>query len=68
MTAIAGVVIVCVLIVARAMVMPWARKFDKKVADRRELEGKSRFIVPPWVVMVGIVVLFIGGTMLTQMR
>lgn len=68
MTAIAGVVIICILIIARAMIMPWARRFDKKVADRRELEGKPRSIVPPWAIIVGIVVLFIGGTMLTQMR
>lgn len=32
-------------------VMPWARRFDKRIADRREAEGKPRSIVPNWVVV-----------------
>jgi hypothetical protein len=60
-----GLVIIAVC-VAWALVMPWARKFDRKVADRREAQGKPRSIVPPWIMVVVCIGMIIGGSLLMR--
>lgn len=52
------------VIVAYVLVMPWARRFDRRVADRREARGKPRSIVPPWVVVAACIAMIIGGAVL----
>ena len=60
---LAGLVIIGVF-VAWAFVMPWAHEFDRKVADRREAQGKPRSIVHPWILVVICIGMIIGGSLL----
>lgn len=32
---------------------PYLRRFDRRMADKREAAGKSRLVVPKWVALVG---------------
>ncbi len=60
---LAGLAIIA-LMVAYVLIMPWARRFDRRVADRREAQGKPRSIVPPWIIVVACIGMIIGGAAL----
>lgn len=60
---LAGLAVIA-LCVAYVLVMPWVRRFDRKVADRREAQGKPRSIVPRWVMVVACIGMIIGGAVL----
>ena len=57
---------IVVLIGAYVALMPWARRFDRRVADRREAAGKPRSLVPPWVIAVAAVGMVVGGFLLMR--
>ena len=52
------------LMVAYVLIMPWARRFGRQVADRREAQGKPRSIVPPWIIAVACIGMIVGGAAL----
>ena len=64
LSVVIGVLVIVAVFVAWAFVMPWAREFDRKVADRREAQGKPRSIVPPWILVVLCIGMIIGGSLL----
>lgn len=58
---VAGVLLVWVLYY---VAMPYARRFDRRMADKREAAGKPRSIVPPWVMFVGAGLMIVVGVLL----
>ena len=46
------------------VVMPHARRFDKRMADKRAAAGKPRSIVPSWVIFVGAGSMVVVGVVL----
>jgi hypothetical protein len=53
-----------VMLIACAMIYPWALRHDRRVGDRRVALGKPRSAIPPWVVVVFAVAMIVGGTLL----
>ena len=57
-------VLACAVIAAYWLLMPWARRHDKKVGDRREAAEKPRYVVPRWALVIVAIGMIIGGTVL----
>lgn len=48
--------------------LPWAHQIDKRHADKREAAGKPLASAPKWVIYGVIIVLFVGGIALYNIR
>jgi hypothetical protein len=54
-------IISVLVLVACAITYPAVQRFDRRVGDRREAQGKPRSVVPKWVVLLASLVLIVGG-------
>jgi hypothetical protein len=63
-----GVVGLAITIGAWFVVMPWARRHDRRVADRREATGRSRLVIPNWAFALLVLSLLAISALLYDLR
>jgi len=56
-----GLVVIAIIL---SFFLPWARRFDQRVGDRRVAAGKHRSIVPVWLGIGICLALIVTGVMI----